>query len=319
MSTGKALPPVPAEFLQVVREFVDVWSQSLRSRRQPPGPLYHYCDANALVNIFKTRSLWATGTRYLNDTTELVSLLQNLPKTATKHEATPAGRVLVELSRVMQTWGAEIFANAIGAEIYVACFSEDGDMLSQWRSYADDGRGFAIGFDTRRLRALNAAGPDAGELRRIVYSGPDEQQLIDDLFGGLSLRIEPYLDTLDSTGWTYDSGSQTARTWLGVRLSECLAELSFESKHASFFEEREWRIIAPKSEIQFRASRGQVVPFRLLDVTSVDDDRLMPIERIVVGPKANWEDAERVLMYMADHYGYGHSGIVLAKSLAPYR
>ncbi|MDP3829870.1 MAG: DUF2971 domain-containing protein, partial [Ignavibacteriaceae bacterium] len=29
----------------------------------------------------------------------------------------------------------------------IASFSGDGDLLSQWRAYADDGKGFSIGLD----------------------------------------------------------------------------------------------------------------------------------------------------------------------------
>ena len=29
---------------------------------------------------------------------------------------------------------------------YILCFSGDGDLLSQWRAYADDGKGISIGF-----------------------------------------------------------------------------------------------------------------------------------------------------------------------------
>ena len=29
---------------------------------------------------------------------------------------------------------------------YICCFSGDGDLLSQWRAYADDGKGISIGF-----------------------------------------------------------------------------------------------------------------------------------------------------------------------------
>ena len=38
---------------------------------------------------------------------------------------------------------------------YVTCFSYQNDLLSQWRGYADDGRGAAIGFD---LDVLKEAG-----------------------------------------------------------------------------------------------------------------------------------------------------------------
>lgn len=35
--------------------------------------------------------------------------------------------------------------------IFVGCFSEDGDLLSQWRVYAADATGYAIGFATATL------------------------------------------------------------------------------------------------------------------------------------------------------------------------
>jgi hypothetical protein len=35
---------------------------------------------------------------------------------------------------------------------YCVCFSEIGDLLSQWRGYADDGRGVAIGFNEDLLK-----------------------------------------------------------------------------------------------------------------------------------------------------------------------
>jgi len=36
----------------------------------------------------------------------------------------------------------------------VACFSAADDLLSQWRAYADDGCGFAIGFNARYFEKL---------------------------------------------------------------------------------------------------------------------------------------------------------------------
>lgn len=37
---------------------------------------------------------------------------------------------------------------------YVTCFSYQNDLLSQWRGYADDGRGAAIGFDLDVLKEV---------------------------------------------------------------------------------------------------------------------------------------------------------------------
>ena len=33
----------------------------------------------------------------------------------------------------------------------IGCFSKNGDLLSQWRAYAEDGKGFSIGFDSNYI------------------------------------------------------------------------------------------------------------------------------------------------------------------------
>ena len=35
---------------------------------------------------------------------------------------------------------------------YICCFSGDGDLLSQWRAYADDGKGISIGFKKLQIK-----------------------------------------------------------------------------------------------------------------------------------------------------------------------
>lgn len=58
------------------------------------------------------------------------------------------------LSSFAQEFGQEAAQQVLGQyndskfSPYVCCFSEDGDMLSQWRGYANDGHGFSIGFNS---------------------------------------------------------------------------------------------------------------------------------------------------------------------------
>jgi hypothetical protein len=37
--------------------------------------------------------------------------------------------------------------NIIQRKMFLTCFSENGDLLSQWRAYGNNGDGVAIGFD----------------------------------------------------------------------------------------------------------------------------------------------------------------------------
>jgi len=140
--------------------------------------------------------------------------------------------------------------------------------------------------------------------------------LVDELLQNFTRLADPYLDASDATGWR---GGSTTRDYMSVRLSECLMDLAFESKHPSFVTEREWRVYCENGPILFRARQGQIVPYRELDITSNERPDLIAVEEIVMGPRLTPLDTERVLTYIADTYGYGHAGIQFLSSRAPYR
>jgi hypothetical protein len=142
MSTVKRpkLQPVPEALIGAVLQHTTKWEAALRNRRIVPDLIYHYCDANALLGIFRSKSIWATGTRYLNDKTELVSLMRNVPEHLERFPETPATQVLRERAGTLVNMTADNISRAIGMEQFATCFSADGDVLSQWRAYGDDGR-----------------------------------------------------------------------------------------------------------------------------------------------------------------------------------
>ncbi|HKM71621.1 MAG TPA: DUF2971 domain-containing protein [Stellaceae bacterium] len=315
------LQPAPDALLGAVLKHTKNWEAALRNRRTVPNLIYHYCDANALLGIFHSNSVWATGARYLNDKTELVSLMRNVPEHLKRFPDTPATLVLRERAGTLVKMHAEIISHAIGMEQFVACFSADGDVLSQWCAYGDDGRGFAIGFAPSELAVLQGEAILNGDIREMMYGPEGERDLVDSLIKGLIETVEPFVDILDTTGWEPDpegAAPLTARQWLGLRFSECLGELTFESKHASFREEREWRLYAQKGQVQFRAAPRGIVPYRQVDMRAATS-KLMPIKRIIMGPRLDYLDTTRVLMYLADEHGYGHSAIDLDHSKCPYR
>ncbi|MGC2282117.1 MAG: hypothetical protein WA603_19035, partial [Candidatus Acidiferrales bacterium] len=128
-------------------------------------------------------------------------------------------------------------------------------------------------------------------------------------FVGLGQIVKNHLPLFKPSSEDHSSSGQTARMWLSVRLGECLSELAFYSKNDSFKEEDEWRIYAPSENLEFRVSLGNIIPYTTVDMSSRKNKELMPIQEIILGPRNNRLDAERVLMYMASEYGYGHGGI----------
>jgi hypothetical protein len=217
-------------------------------------------------------------------------------------------------------FGQSFFSTGIGLETFVSSLSENGDLLSQWRGYADNGTGFSIGFDPARLRIGNSnAALQVGELRRVIYDPKQHARLVKDLINGMIAIVRRFRKELLSKKMLLNRSPDSFSSWIGLRINELLAEWSFQFKDSSFSEECEWRIIASKSKpIDFRSSLGRVVPYLQVDMTAIDG-ALMPVSRIYLGPKQDETEAARAPAYVFNRYGYGHDGIEVVKSRVPYR
>ena len=107
--------------------------------------VYHYCSPQAFLQIIEKKCIWLSSTNNMNDSTEgrwFISIVK---------------RVLDEHKNEL---GEEWCKTVIGGldnnykPNYIACFSKNGDSLSQWRSYAQDGAGVSIGLDDQKIELL---------------------------------------------------------------------------------------------------------------------------------------------------------------------
>jgi hypothetical protein len=113
----------------------------------PPSLIYHYTDGSGLIGITRYGTLWLTDIFSLNDPSEL------------KHGIDIASSLInsIESDDEIVRFFAERFVKIVNegieniANFFVCSFSKDGNDLSQWRSYADDGRGYVLGFDAQAL------------------------------------------------------------------------------------------------------------------------------------------------------------------------
>ncbi len=304
----------PEDFLRGSTECVDRWMAERTARHSPRRLIYHYCDAPALLNILSTRKVWATSTKYLNDTMELLALIRNMKDHADRHRDTEAGVALSDIVDFYLISADTKQAQTIGMDRFACCFSANGDLLSQWRAYGNNGRGYAIGFDPRAFRDLIGPEPRMS-LRQITYGGKNEDSLVDDLFSRFKPIIEPHLSILDQTGWD----RQSARNWLSMRFGECLFDLVDEIKDPAFAEEHEWRLYAnSRDTVRHRVSQDRIVPYVELELTSSAEPTVMPIAEIVIGPRLDYDEAMMSLTTFTSSLGYGIS-MNFRRSMAPYR
>jgi hypothetical protein len=119
-----------------------------RSYKPTDGEIiYHYCGSQPFMSIIDSGRIRLSDVNMLNDYLEVkwgyrifeaaaTELLPHIPKDF--------------FDKVDEL----VFASQLHSLPFIGCFSLAGDVLSQWRSYADDGKGYAIGFDAKLLTEL---------------------------------------------------------------------------------------------------------------------------------------------------------------------
>lgn len=104
--------------------------------------LWHYCTPETFFKIIKSQTLRFSSIMHSNDSMELQWGIDLLGKVL-EGQFTSSFKSFVKESYI--PW-----LNQFG--VLAACFSKKADLLSQWRGYAFNGEGFALGFSKRRLR-----------------------------------------------------------------------------------------------------------------------------------------------------------------------
>lgn len=123
------------------------YTEFLEQSATPPSTLWHYTTQEGLLGILNNNLLWATKIHYLNDSSEFLYALKLTDRVIEERVRTAA---LAHRERL------EAFRAAIPQiehmHICVASFSEDPDVLSQWRAYGGASGGYALGFVSQALR-----------------------------------------------------------------------------------------------------------------------------------------------------------------------
>lgn len=113
--------------------------------------LFHYTNAAGLLGILKGHSFWATDYRFLNDAQEAVYARDIFIEEveAVENPALQPGHPVHDdpaafapaFNEFKESLIQEL--NSPSRPVYVTCFCESGDLLSQWRAYGA-GHGYAI-------------------------------------------------------------------------------------------------------------------------------------------------------------------------------
>lgn len=105
-----------------------------------PRVLYHYCSVEAFIGIVDSGLIRLSNSYALNDYRENTWINPFIDQ---KIKELRGEKTSGFLDKVIANYNLN---NIIP---YVASFSSESDVLSQWRAYAEDGRGIALGINPR--------------------------------------------------------------------------------------------------------------------------------------------------------------------------
>lgn len=218
----------------------NVWEKFHRA--PPTTEVYHYTNADSVVQILSTQELWLTQIGSLNDHSELyhsVALFKKLLG-AKKRQI---GAMEHPFRKELETFYEGITACFKGDEplalhrshIFIVSFSSSQNDLRQWIAYGGSKCGYSLGFDSQEL--CNAQSKHEFLFAPIEHSRRGQRKLLKLLLDEFELAVIKALSKAS------DAAAFPALVDLVLTALIKRATLLFcFFKHESFQTESEWRV-----------------------------------------------------------------------------
>ena len=251
--------------------------------------IYHYTDDKGLWGILSSGKFWINSVFNLNDPSEI------------SHGVSIACNVFKHLASQLTAFDAEFVEKFTSltrhglrdiAKFYALSFSFHDDDLAQWRSYANDGCGFAIGLNKKKVEDFISS------QKNLTIGGfPIEYDTkkLELLNTQLFILLSPALTTLQKLNLQQPLLNQVL-IGISTSLASRVIEVSTHFKHEAYESESEFRVLEVGSLYQsqiislHRLRESEVVYYTELDWRSRIPD---VIETITIGPGADKDKAAR--------------------------
>lgn len=268
-----------------------------------PVQLHHYTDLVGLQGILQNHDLWLTNSRYSNDSEEMTHGGKVVLKALQDRLTSDA--VSQYLTRLMQ-----LTKESEG--VFVCCFCEKDNLLSQWRSYGANGTGVSVQVDPNGFSHLTGPDCPSGLLRfwRVFYAAEKQDDI-----------VQKAIDYFAPTSQYQPAGQSPDEC--ARRAAEAIRFFIPTFKNSDFSEEKEWRLIFTPSSattvnLRFRVSRNMLVPYySLKELAGTHGVPLLPIMSLRIGPSVHKQlNVESAGLLLAQS---GYTNVPVLASDTPYR
>lgn len=307
----QALSRCLEELDKVIREL----SEEQLRKFTVPRILYHYTDGAGLLGIVESGRVRLTDIFGLNDPSEIrhgIDRACTILEEESKQGHRAAGLFAQQFKELMDAHIADM------ARFFVACFSRSGDDLGQWRAYATNGSGFALGFDGTILEtAFISAGPEENATINVYYDD-------DALSRGMARLVHQIIPVLVfPAGRNLDDDvTRDFILTLGTAFSISALHAALFFKHEAYRNEEEYRFLHARhpgdlrSDLKRRARGSRIVHFWEFDWKERCPNALC---EVVIGPAADVEAARSFIEECLRVGGLRADAVKISRSRIPYR
>lgn len=309
--TAKVVQSYSVDSLRNISRLVKGELNKLQSSK--PEMLYHYSDVNALIGICSNQSVYATDLRFLNDSKEFTHALDVSKQAICNSIRTTGSFDELMYKAIFEEYVGNIFSS--NHRVFVCCFTELRDSLSQWRTYGDNGSGYTIGFDPEDMTTNEAiffrTGVSAPVLGKVTYDDSLLSMLVTSIFNYLVTESKSYFRKLTSSVSDHQLLLNLLLSQFAGVFGAILLQICPFFKHESYSEEREWRLLyyfdqelvdnfsvkgqsVNLLQVLYRPVLGVPAPYVLLPVSKPQSNS---IREIGIGPNLDFSLAETSLVY----------------------
>jgi hypothetical protein len=280
--------------------------------------IYHYCSSGTFLSIIRNNSLWLSDANMMNDAEEgrygyamfeqaATDLLKN------KGKYPKLDGLTVDFFNSVDDY---LSPKQLRSHSVITCFSKQPDILSQWRAYAHNAQGWAIGFYAESIAKMPVT-------------------LLDVLYDP-SLQLEELKNTLSAMYILWRERGGDFRTAVGDDAA-FLACLLLAYKDPSFSEEQEVRALhelrvdlnpdgwllsdeggtangeeVRGQPVKFRSTESAIIPYIELPLSNSSGG---VIAEVWLGPRNPNRPGNAIYPLTQ----FGHRNVKLRRSTSPYR
>ncbi|MGE6390297.1 DUF2971 domain-containing protein [Psychrobacter pacificensis] len=274
--------------------------------------IYHYCSADTFNAICTNKTIRLCDIFSMNDSMEMHWGYSIWIKVANELISEFGHEFIDSIDKIINISGTKCL-------VLASCFSLEGDVLSQWRAYAEDATGYCLGFSAENLLQLDV------RALRVEYNEEKQVKELKSIIKSL-YEIEQELDLNDKYGEDFTNAC--------IRIAYDLAAY----KNPAFQEEQEIRLVhllnfqesnnslklidsggtyfsRKKGPNKVKFLMSQNMPKTYIDIDFSNTNQVNPIKKVIIGPK-NGVLKTAISIYLET---LGIGSVQVEKSSASYR